>query len=96
MAAESRHLGFTNTGNISGMAWPIYIKLSRSSQFGHKYIWDKFWPFNSIIQDGGCAAILDLALHAISRTPLEGFEPNLARCHKGSLPMFWLSFDLLT
>ena len=49
-----------------------------------------------LIQNGSAAAILDLALHAISQTPLEGFEPNLAQCHKGSLTMFWLSFDLLT
>ena len=64
------------------------------SQRVFTYVLAKFWPLDQI-QDGGPAAILDLAWHAISRTPLEWFEPNLARCHKRSLPMFWLSFDIL-
>ena len=42
-----------------------FAKFSRSLHLGNKYVPDEFWPLNSI-QDGGCAAILDLLIPDIS------------------------------
>ena len=88
----SRHFGFSITCNISNTAWVIWSKFGRTSHWVSTYVLLEFWPLD-LIQDGGTAAILDLALHAISQIPLKWFKTSLAGRHNGSLRMF---FGILT